>query len=112
MTTDEIIEGCTKEYEQHLHNLRKSIEILNADKARSLGSFTEDTAPPDVKDKLKRDMDGWVERWGPNGSKARALVQNHQKQMYKNAKQQEIAKDLTADGDQTKDKSRNSGRGR
>jgi len=112
MTTDEIIESCTKEYEQHLNDLRKSIEILNADKARTLGSFTEETAPPDVKDKIKRDMDGWIEDWGPHGRKAKALVQSHQKQIYKNTKQQQIANVLAPDNEQSKDKSRNSGKGR
>lgn len=115
MTTEEIIEGCTKEYEQHLNDLRKSIEILNADKARSLGSFTEDTAPPDVKDKIKRDMDAWVEKWGRNGSKVKALVQDHQRQIYLGAKEQEKTlkkQEIANDLDQTKEKSRNTGKGR
>lgn len=112
MNWEELLDTCTKEYEEHLSKLKDSMQVLKSDKAISLGSYTEENAPDHIKDKVNRDWSNWYEKWGPYGSKARALVEKHQNQIYKNVRQQQITNDLTSDIDKSNKKSKEKDGGR
>lgn len=109
MKWEEFIEASTKEYADHLNGVKQSLDLLNKDKAMSLGSYTEETAPDNIKDKIERDKKSWQKEWGVFGSRAQALVQKHQKEVYPGIRKQEIVNDLSALG---KAKEKQNGKGR
>jgi len=112
MTYDEIIENCTKEYTEHLHGVKKSLETLRKDKEMALGGQPEENATEYAKDKIQRDKKSWQSEWGIYGSRVKGLVEKHQRQVYDAVNQKELANDLAAQSEQAKEKSKQNGRGR
>jgi len=112
MNWDEIVENCTKEYIGHLNGLKQSLDQLNADKAITLGSHTEATAPENVKDKIDRDNKAWREKWGIYGSQVKGLVEKHQKQVYDHIRKKEKVNDLSETIGHAKEKEKQNGKGR
>lgn len=112
MNWQETIENCSKEYAEHLYELKKSLDQLNADKAFNLGQQTEEAVPDYARDKNEREQKAWQKEWGIYGTRLKDLVQKHQKQVYAELRKKDIVNDLTDATEKTKDKGKQNGRGR
>jgi hypothetical protein len=81
MTWEQLVKNQAKDYKIFLVGYKQSLDQFNADKLLLLGQFTETTAPQNVRDKISRDYSAWVEIWGIDGQKIRAMRTIHQKEL-------------------------------
>jgi hypothetical protein len=81
MTWEQLVKSQAKDYKLLLLGYKQSLDQLNADKALLLGQLTEATAPQNVKDKINRDYQAWLDIWGVDGQKIRAMHAIHQKEL-------------------------------
>lgn len=78
MTWEHLLKHQAKDYKLFLVGYKESLDVLNADKKLLLGQHPVATAPQNIRDKINRDHQAWLEIWGIEGLKIHALRSIHQ----------------------------------
>lgn len=107
MNWNEIVEKQSKEYAEHLENVKKNREQLHAGKQSILSAAkcAEADLPAPLKDMLQRDADMFEQQYGMYGNKFKEMRKAHQNELNKFFEHEGIVKDLSRPNDKSKDKS-------
>jgi len=77
MTWEQLIKGQSKEYKALLFEYKAAVDQLAADKKMLLGTYTEATAPGNIRDKISRDQEAFDSEWSMEGRRFIALREAH-----------------------------------
>lgn len=77
MTWEQLVKGQSKEYKGLLLAYKSAADQLAADKKMLLGTYTEATAPGNIRDKISRDQDAFNAEWSMDGRRFTALREAH-----------------------------------
>lgn len=112
MNWEEIVDKQSKEYADHINGVKANRDQLNADKQAILSTAkcnSEEELPDNLKNLLERNAETAEKEYGMYGSKFKEMRTAHQKELnqffYREAKAQEINKDMSAAKEKGKEKS-------
>lgn len=71
------MKGQSKEYKALLLEYKAAADQLAADKKMLLGTFTEGTAPGNIRDKISRDQEAFNAEWSMDGRRFISLRDAH-----------------------------------